>query len=39
MKKCRYLSEEKCVNCGLCEPVIMLTGEQAEALVGALEQS
>lgn len=39
MKKCCYLSEEKCVNCDLCEPVIELTGEQAEALVDHLEQS
>lgn len=33
MKKCKYLREEKCVDCGLCEPAIELTGEQAENLI------
>jgi Fe-S-cluster-containing hydrogenase component 2 len=39
MKKCKYLKDEKCIGCSLCEPVIKLTGEQAEALVNSLEHS
>jgi hypothetical protein len=39
MKKCKYLRDEKCVDCGLCEPVIELNGEQAEALINAMEKA
>jgi hypothetical protein len=39
MKKCKYLRDEKCVDCGLCEPVIELNGEQAESFVNAIERA
>jgi hypothetical protein len=39
MKKCKYLKDEKCVDCRLCEPVIELSGAEAESLIIALEKS
>lgn len=38
MKKCKYLRDEKCVDCGLCELTIKLNGEEAEALLNIMEK-